>query len=257
MSSSNEPSKRGGEKGYSSLILNVTTPEMANSLVGKGLVEAGEIKRVEMFEQSASVLQCFRCQGYGHMARGCTKGVRCAECAQAHDTRDHQTKGQGAGQSCAPCGQKGHPAWYSKCPARAKERQRAAQRVANKPPLYRVREVSRTNSPDAEGFTVVEKTTTKKKRKANEQADIQIPSSQESLSPPSSSASGVSSVPRATNKPGRPRKLGTIEQGQKTLLMKADASRALTRSVGELVTDIASQDQARDVDMEESSQEEL
>lgn len=117
-----EPTTGGREKSYSSLILNIATSEIANELVQKGLVEAGEIKKVEKYEQSASVLQCFRCQGYGHMARGCTKSVKCAEYGQVHDTREHQTKGQGANKACVACGQNGHPAWHSKYPVRLRER---------------------------------------------------------------------------------------------------------------------------------------
>lgn len=74
--------------------------------------------------------------------------------------------------------------------------------------------------------------------------------------PNSQESSPSSNTQRATNKPGRPRRLAAIEQGQKTLPMQVEVSHILTRSVSELVKEVATQDQVREVEIGESTQEE-
>lgn len=71
---------QGQKKKYSSLILNVATPEMADRLIQKYLVEGGEMKKVERFDQTATSMQCYNCQEYCHMAKSCRNQIRCAEC---------------------------------------------------------------------------------------------------------------------------------------------------------------------------------
>ncbi len=154
-----------GRKLYSSLVLHVATAEIADSLIRKHLIEASEIKRVERYDQAAAAIQCFNCQGEGHMARSCPNPTRCAECSQAHDTRSHQEKAPGAPKACAGCGGTGHAAYEKVCPVKVKEAQRTRQRIANKPLLYGS---LRERSPPAplergNGFTLVGP---KKKRKA-------------------------------------------------------------------------------------------
>ncbi len=154
-----------GRKLYSSLVLHVATAEMADGLIRKHLIEASEMKRVERFDQAATAMQCYNCQGQGHMARECPNPTRCAECSQDHDTRSHQEKAPGAPKACAGCGGTGHAAYEKTCPVRAKEAQRTRQRIANKPILYGP---LRERSPPAplergDGFTLVGP---RKKRKA-------------------------------------------------------------------------------------------
>jgi len=46
---------------YSSLIVEVDSPEAANRLIDIGLSEGGELKRVERFEAGCKLKQCFNC----------------------------------------------------------------------------------------------------------------------------------------------------------------------------------------------------
>ena len=41
-------------------MLNLPTPEMADTLILNGLVKAKEIKAVERFDQAASLTRCYR-----------------------------------------------------------------------------------------------------------------------------------------------------------------------------------------------------
>ena len=121
------PTVKGEKKRYSSLILDVATPEMADTLIRNGLINNNEAKIVERLDQSASLIQCYRCQEYGHMSTTYRNGIQCAECNQAHDTREHKIIAPAATKACASCGCRGHAAYDPACTQRIKERQRAAQ----------------------------------------------------------------------------------------------------------------------------------
>lgn len=53
------------KKRHSSLILETSSAETANSLIKQGLVLEGEIKICERFLTDAKVTQCYRCQKQG------------------------------------------------------------------------------------------------------------------------------------------------------------------------------------------------
>ena len=125
-----------GQKRYSSLIVDVSTPEMADRLIAEGLTCRNEAKLVVKFDRMASTIQCYRCQSYGHMAMACINGVRCAECNQNHDTREHNSAAPTAAKACGPCQQEGHTAYSPTCPQRVKEWRRTTKRIARKAPFY-------------------------------------------------------------------------------------------------------------------------
>ena len=54
-------------------------PKQAEALLSGGLVcqKTGIIFRVEEFKTTPWILQCFKCQGFGHKALNCTKNVLC------------------------------------------------------------------------------------------------------------------------------------------------------------------------------------
>ena len=125
-------------KKYSSLVLDLPTPEIADALILNGIVDARETKNVERYDQAASLTRCYKCQEYGHIARTCKNEVRCAECNQAHDTRVHKEVAPAATPGCAACGKKGkgHTAYDADCPFRTKMRKCTAKRLAKKRPFY-------------------------------------------------------------------------------------------------------------------------
>ena len=50
------------------------------------------IFRVEAFKTTPSILQCFKCQGFGHKALNCTKKKKCVVCGEAHSHKTAQIK---------------------------------------------------------------------------------------------------------------------------------------------------------------------
>lgn len=82
--------------------------------------------------KSTEIVQCKRCQRYGHIAFNCVLDYRCVKCAQNHEPGECRTKiqydstqnEQGEDQTritsnahCVNCGNDGHPANYRNCPA--------------------------------------------------------------------------------------------------------------------------------------------
>lgn len=121
-----KPTANGRKKRYSSLVVHVASPEMADGLIKKYMVENSEMKKVERFDQTAATIRCFNCQKPGHMSRSCPNGVKCAECNQGHDSREHEKIAPTAPKECASCGQKGHTAYDEICLIRAREKQKTA-----------------------------------------------------------------------------------------------------------------------------------
>ena len=70
--------------------------------------------KIEDYEGSATPMQCFRCQRFGHKAQGCNLQAKCVKCAGDHNTREC-TKDPISPATCSNC--KGsHPANYRQCP---------------------------------------------------------------------------------------------------------------------------------------------
>lgn len=122
------------------------------------------MKRVERFDQTALLIQDFKCQKHDHMSRNYPSGVRCAEYNQAHDTRDHEELAPAAPKACASYNREGHTAYCKTYPVASREKQRTMQRIANKAPLYEYqREATIKPQEDTADHTIV---VYKKKRKA-------------------------------------------------------------------------------------------
>jgi len=69
------------------------------------------------------IKQCFKCQGYGHLAIACKAKEVCGLCAGDHDTRKCQT----GKEKCVNCDRKGlssnHTATSATCPVRQREKE--------------------------------------------------------------------------------------------------------------------------------------
>ena len=122
--------------------------------------------RVEPYVQN--VLQCYRCQGYGHTSKVCrSTKVKCTICSGNHNYKDCP-KTQ---VLCANCGG-GHSAGYGGCPRRKEVREIhkvvAFQNVTYREALLRFRqqEVSPPQShPNIDKETVIPNPTTQKVKK--------------------------------------------------------------------------------------------
>ena len=69
-------------------------PKQAEALLLGGLVcqKTGIILRVEEFKTTPSILQCFKCQSFGHKALNCTKKEKCVVCGEAHSHKNCPNK---------------------------------------------------------------------------------------------------------------------------------------------------------------------
>jgi hypothetical protein len=161
-------------KRFGSLIAEMGSIEAANRLISLGLVHEGEIKYCERFIKEARVIQCIRCNQFGHTMRVCRNRTTCGACAGDHHTRDCQR--DGTARKCALC--KGsHPAWAKNCMVRLREVERAdialrttpayygrGQYQATPPPASNQRQVAgaprsliRRQDEDSEGWQTVAK----------------------------------------------------------------------------------------------------
>ena len=185
----------GGDKRFSSLIVEVTSPEAANRLINEGLAFEGSISFCDSWVRNSTVQQCFNYYGYGHIVRVCKNLTRCGYCAGNHLSQAHQKDSTRVKYAIYGGN---HPAWGRDCPIRQKEATKMKAKWETKAKYYKVPErrttplpVIRftTGSPDAEGFRIVTN-----KRKAL--ADI------------TDRAQGTNTTKKG---PGRPTKLSTLE----------------------------------------------
>jgi len=138
-----------GTKTYSSLIVELDSPEQANRLIRTGLCEGGEVKRCELFESGCKLTQCFNCQKYGHVARACRSPVRCSYCSKGHSSKDCSSQSDRASKRCSNCNGP-HEAWARNCPTREREINRVRSVYAQKPQLY---ETTTKAAPPLTDFT--------------------------------------------------------------------------------------------------------
>lgn len=171
------PKENGSPKQYSSLLVELLTPEAANEVVEKGLVEGYQLKTCTRYNRAIALLQCFKCCQYGHISSRCTNPVKCGTCAGNHDTRDHQGPEKMA-PSCAACGKKRHTAWHPDCKVRQKEKEKSSAKLASMASKYPVRarfEQNRTSTPisatlDGDGYQIV----TRKRKALGELAEATL-----------------------------------------------------------------------------------
>lgn len=82
----------------------------------------------------STVVQCMRCQQYGHTKNNCLKPYRCVRCAESHKTSDCPNKDKNTPAKCALC-LGTHPANYKGCEVYQQIHKRKATR-AKTVPIY-------------------------------------------------------------------------------------------------------------------------
>ena len=77
-------------KNLSFIKIKSDDPKQAEALISGGIVcqKTGIIFRVEEFKTTPSILQYFKCQGFGHKAPNCTKNEKCVVCGEAHSHKN-------------------------------------------------------------------------------------------------------------------------------------------------------------------------
>ena len=93
--------------------------EVAEKLIVNKFIEVDYLRlRVVKFEHRASVMVCFNCSGYGHIAKFCRKEKKCVNCSSTeHTKRDcplNNTDGVRDNLICPRCSEN-HPATYGGC----------------------------------------------------------------------------------------------------------------------------------------------
>ena len=79
--------KPAEEKKFSTLVLHFTSPIDANRVLRHGsLFWQNRERSVRRFIRNCSIVQCFRCQQYGHKSPQCRQDPRCGKCAKDHST---------------------------------------------------------------------------------------------------------------------------------------------------------------------------
>jgi hypothetical protein len=82
---------------YGPLLIDVGTPEEADTLVSEGLVHDHKPKYCEISHSECYITQCYKCRAYSHIAMTCRKTQTCENCAKEHHSgscptpNDHQT----------------------------------------------------------------------------------------------------------------------------------------------------------------------
>lgn len=163
---------------HAPLVVEVGQAAQANRMINEGVVIAYDLKIVERYEPKCRIIQCFKCQRYGHISTQCKATQRCGYCGGSHSTVDCADKTQAKRRSCAACDGGEHSSWSTACLARAREAKRAKIARLTMATLYPTTEESTTQnqgesptlgfrftsgSQAPEGWTIV----STKKRKFN------------------------------------------------------------------------------------------
>ena len=106
--------KRKNNARYYSLVVFLTSPEAADRCMKHGFYINHQRFHPEKYAPQFQLIQCYKCQKYGHHATSC-KSLHeiCAKCGEHHPTPQCHSETH----KCAGC--KGeHPAWHHDCPNR-------------------------------------------------------------------------------------------------------------------------------------------
>lgn len=70
-----------------SIKMEFNTLELANKVIRKGLNWDDQPHLVERYVTQSKIIQCFKCQSYGHVGNQCLSTTKYAKCADHHDTK--------------------------------------------------------------------------------------------------------------------------------------------------------------------------
>jgi hypothetical protein len=118
------PSKKllNNRRTMGALCITIAEPEQASLIIEHGLVWNYQIYDCEPYAGD-SVTQCFRCYGFGHIARMCRNIPKCGFCADpGHHTNDCTVKEYPAKHQCVSCGEgSNHASWARECPVHRRQ----------------------------------------------------------------------------------------------------------------------------------------
>lgn len=126
-------------KRHSALRLEFTSPEAANRAFWEGVYWNAELMTSRRgYVREARVVQCYKCQMYGHVAAKCQNSNSiCSTCAGHHRAETCDKKKDRTAWRCPACARDGHRSTDHSCPARkqasreANAKQRALEHQPN------------------------------------------------------------------------------------------------------------------------------
>ena len=114
--------------------LEITDPAEAEALLSQNLAcnVTGIVYKVEEFRAPISVMQCYNCQCFGHLAKTCRSKQKCLICGENHSHKGCPSR-ESRKPTCANCNGP-HVASYKGCPEYKKQAFR--QHVVNNQKSY-------------------------------------------------------------------------------------------------------------------------
>ena len=121
---------------HASLIIDFSSPQIANTIIEKGLSLFGRLIHGQLYDKTARNLLCYNCSRWGHKANTCRAHTStCGRCAQDGHSRKECPK---TGPVCCSNCRGPHEAQDNVCPVKQAHIQQQRNRLINRPLRYPV-----------------------------------------------------------------------------------------------------------------------
>ena len=129
---------RPGIRAEGSILIEFTSPVVANRAIITGIVWGKQIHNASRFCREGRMKLCRKCQKPGHIQSHCSNVFKCGHCAGEHPTWEcPSTRGQAIPVKCANCGS-GHRPISRDCPVKIAAMNEAKQALADCPMYHRI-----------------------------------------------------------------------------------------------------------------------
>lgn len=129
---------RPGARAEGSILIEFTSPVVANRAIITGVVWGKQIHHAVRFCREGRTKLCRKCQKPGHIQSHCSNDFKCGHCADGHPTWEcPSTKGQTIPVKCANCGG-GHRPTSQDCTVKRAALTEAKQALVDSPTYHRV-----------------------------------------------------------------------------------------------------------------------
>ncbi|KOS36538.1 hypothetical protein ACN38_g12711 [Penicillium nordicum] len=130
--------KRPGARAEGSVLIEFTSPIVANHAIVTGVVYGKQIHHAVRFCREGRTKLCRKCQKPGHIQSHCSNDFKCGHCADGHPTWEcPSTKGQKIPVKCANCDGDHRPT-SQECPVKRAAMTEAKRALADSSTYHRV-----------------------------------------------------------------------------------------------------------------------